>query len=120
MTATLVTFCTTFAVIFLAELPDKSMFASLAMGTRMRPLWVWLGTTSAFAIHVGIAVADLDEDGQGVALSGLKDQIRQRREGFSEKSLGYGSFLQFVRGAAAQDVVRLERVEGGYLVHAQE
>lgn len=57
MTATLVTFCTTFAVIFLAELPDKSMFASLAMGTRMRPLWVWLGTTSAFAIHVGIAVA---------------------------------------------------------------
>lgn len=65
-------------------------------------------------------VADLDEDGQGVALSGLKDQIRQRSEGFSEKSLGYGSFLQFVRGAAAQDVVRLERVEGGYLVHAQE
>lgn len=57
MTATLITFCTTFVVIFLAELPDKSMFASLAMGTRMRPLWVWLGTTSAFAIHVGIAVA---------------------------------------------------------------
>ncbi|WP_134773792.1 NYN domain-containing protein [Ornithinimicrobium flavum] len=65
-------------------------------------------------------VEDLDEDGQGVALSGLKDQLRQRREGFSEKSLGYGSFLQFVRGAAAQGVVRLERVEGGYLVHAEE
>jgi putative Ca2+/H+ antiporter (TMEM165/GDT1 family) len=51
------TFATAFAVIFLAELPDKTMFASLAMGTRMRPLWVWLGTSSAFVVHVGVAVA---------------------------------------------------------------
>lgn len=53
----LATFATTFAVIFLAELPDKTMFASLAMGTRMRPLWVWFGTSSAFVVHVLIAVA---------------------------------------------------------------
>ncbi|MGK5552292.1 TMEM165/GDT1 family protein [Actinomadura kijaniata] len=51
------TFATTFALIFLAELPDKTMFASLAMGTRMRPWWVWLGTASAFVVHVAIAVA---------------------------------------------------------------
>ncbi|SEG70312.1 Putative Ca2+/H+ antiporter, TMEM165/GDT1 family [Thermomonospora echinospora] len=56
MTFNLVTFFTTFAVIFLAELPDKTMFASLAMGTRMRPLWVWFGTSSAFVVHVAIAV----------------------------------------------------------------
>ncbi|NYI04321.1 putative Ca2+/H+ antiporter (TMEM165/GDT1 family) [Allostreptomyces psammosilenae] len=48
---------TTFVVIFLAELPDKSMFASLAMGTRMRPIWVWCGTAAAFCVHVAIAVA---------------------------------------------------------------
>ncbi|MEU6440705.1 TMEM165/GDT1 family protein [Streptomyces sp. NPDC047046] len=48
---------TAFGLIFLAELPDKTMFASLAMGTRMRPLYVWLGTSSAFLVHVVIACA---------------------------------------------------------------
>ncbi|WP_282694558.1 TMEM165/GDT1 family protein [Streptomyces sp. CC208A] len=47
---------TAFGLIFLAELPDKTMFASLAMGTRMRPLYVWFGTSAAFAAHVAIAV----------------------------------------------------------------
>jgi putative Ca2+/H+ antiporter (TMEM165/GDT1 family) len=47
---------TAFGLIFLAELPDKTMFASLAMGTRMRPLYVWFGTSSAFAVHVALAV----------------------------------------------------------------
>ncbi|GAA3934207.1 TMEM165/GDT1 family protein [Actinomadura viridis] len=57
MSFDLATFLTAFAVIFLAELPDKTMFASLAMGTRMRPLWVWFGTSTAFLVHVAIAVA---------------------------------------------------------------
>ncbi|MEU7011539.1 TMEM165/GDT1 family protein [Streptomyces sp. NPDC046332] len=47
---------TAFGLIFLAELPDKTMFASLAMGTRMRPLYVWFGTSTAFIAHVAIAV----------------------------------------------------------------
>lgn len=51
------TFATAFFVIFLAELPDKTMFASLAMGTRMRAPWVWLGTSTAFFVHVVVAVA---------------------------------------------------------------
>jgi putative Ca2+/H+ antiporter (TMEM165/GDT1 family) len=46
-----------FAVIFLAELPDKSMVASLVLGTRFRPLYVWIGAAAAFSIHVVIAVA---------------------------------------------------------------
>jgi Ca2+/H+ antiporter, TMEM165/GDT1 family len=45
-----------FAVTFLAELPDKSMFASLVLGTRYRPAWVWLGAAAAFAVHMAIAV----------------------------------------------------------------
>ncbi|GAA3222041.1 TMEM165/GDT1 family protein [Actinocorallia longicatena] len=48
---------TAFGLIFLAELPDKTMFASLAMGTRMRPLYVWFGTSSAFIVHVVLAVS---------------------------------------------------------------
>lgn len=48
---------TAFGVIFLAELPDKTMFASLAMGARMRPRYVWLGTSTAFALHATLAAA---------------------------------------------------------------
>jgi putative Ca2+/H+ antiporter (TMEM165/GDT1 family) len=48
---------TTFAVILPAELPDKSLFASLVLGTRFRPLPVFCGVAAAFAVHVVIAVA---------------------------------------------------------------
>ncbi|MFF8276067.1 TMEM165/GDT1 family protein [Streptomyces lateritius] len=60
---------TAFGLIFLAELPDKTMFASLAMGTRMRPLYVWFGTSTAFLAHVAIAV------GAGSLLGLLPDWI---------------------------------------------
>jgi putative Ca2+/H+ antiporter (TMEM165/GDT1 family) len=46
-----------FGVIFVAELPDKSMFASLALSTKFRKSYVWLGAASAFLVHVIIAVA---------------------------------------------------------------
>ncbi|MFD3875239.1 TMEM165/GDT1 family protein [Streptomyces sp. NPDC058623] len=60
---------TAFGLIFLAELPDKTMFASLAMGTRMRPLYVWFGTSTAFIVHVAIAV------GAGSLLGMLPDML---------------------------------------------
>ena len=46
---------TTFVVIVPAELPDKSLFASLVLGTRFRPLPVFCGVAAAFAVHVLIA-----------------------------------------------------------------
>jgi len=46
-----------FPVIFIGELPDKSMFASLVMASRGRPFVVWLGTALAFLVHVVIAVS---------------------------------------------------------------
>jgi len=45
----------TFPVIFLGELPDKTMFANLVMATRGKPFQVWLGAAGAFAVHVAIA-----------------------------------------------------------------
>jgi Ca2+/H+ antiporter, TMEM165/GDT1 family len=45
-----------FAVTFLAELPDKSMFASLVLATRYRASAVWTGAAAAFAVHMAIAV----------------------------------------------------------------
>jgi putative Ca2+/H+ antiporter (TMEM165/GDT1 family) len=43
-------------VIFVGELPDKTMFASLVMATRGRPVQVWMGAAVAFVAHVAIAV----------------------------------------------------------------
>jgi Ca2+/H+ antiporter, TMEM165/GDT1 family len=45
-----------FTLTFLAELPDKSMFASLVLGTRYRPVWAWAGAAAAFTVHMAIAV----------------------------------------------------------------
>jgi putative Ca2+/H+ antiporter (TMEM165/GDT1 family) len=45
-----------FPVIFLGELPDKSMFASLVMASRGHATAVWVGAAAAFLVHVAIAV----------------------------------------------------------------
>jgi putative Ca2+/H+ antiporter (TMEM165/GDT1 family) len=45
-----------FPIIFIGELPDKTMFASLVLSTRGRPAIVWLGAAAAFTLHVVIAV----------------------------------------------------------------
>lgn len=45
-----------FGVILLAEIPDKSMIATLVLSTKFGPKWVALGACTAFAIHVAIAV----------------------------------------------------------------
>jgi Ca2+/H+ antiporter, TMEM165/GDT1 family len=47
---------TVFVVILLAELPDKSMIATLVMGSRSNPLLVWMGASAAFLLHTVLAV----------------------------------------------------------------
>jgi putative Ca2+/H+ antiporter (TMEM165/GDT1 family) len=54
--------------VFPAELPDKTMIATIVLVTRYRrPGWVWVGAVSAFTIHVTVAVA------AGSAISLLPD-----------------------------------------------
>jgi Ca2+/H+ antiporter, TMEM165/GDT1 family len=48
---------TVFAVILPAELPDKTALASLVLGSRYRPPYVFAGVAVAFAVHVTLAVA---------------------------------------------------------------
>lgn len=45
-----------FGVVLVAELPDKTMFATLMLGARFAARWVFLGAAAAFAVHVVIAV----------------------------------------------------------------
>src|SRR5580700_5358871 len=46
---------TVFPIIFVGELPDKTMFASLVLATRGKPVAVWIGAAGAFLVHVAIA-----------------------------------------------------------------
>jgi Ca2+/H+ antiporter, TMEM165/GDT1 family len=48
---------TCFAVIFVAELPDKTALASLVLGTRYRAWFVFAGVAAAFTVHVVLAVS---------------------------------------------------------------
>ena len=44
-----------FGVIFLAELPDKTMIATLIMGSRGQATAVWIGASLAFILHMAVA-----------------------------------------------------------------
>jgi len=50
-------FVSTFALIFVAELPDKTAFAALFLATCHNPLAVFLGAAAAFMIQSIVAVA---------------------------------------------------------------
>ena len=67
-------------------------------------------------------VAELAKSGGPPPLSGLKDQLRKRQPGFSEKSFGFGSFLQFTKAARARGVISMEWDDAAddYVVSAAE
>jgi Ca2+/H+ antiporter, TMEM165/GDT1 family len=44
-----------FGVILVAELPDKTMIATIIMGSRGSSTAVWVGASVAFAVHMAIA-----------------------------------------------------------------
>jgi putative Ca2+/H+ antiporter (TMEM165/GDT1 family) len=59
-----------FGTVFPAELPDKTMIATIILVTRYRrPGWVWVGAVAAFSVHVVVAVA------AGSALALLPDTV---------------------------------------------
>lgn len=64
------TIATAFATIFVAELPDKTMLATIVLSARFkRPLPVWVGAATALTLQMVIAVA------AGRLLSLLPDRI---------------------------------------------
>lgn len=56
MTFSLVAAATALALIVPVELPDKTFVATLVLATRFRPLLVWIGVVSAFAVQTTVAV----------------------------------------------------------------
>ena len=72
--------------------------------------------TTPFELLVAVVA---DKAGKkGAALSGLKTEITRRDDGFNERALGYGGFLQFCKAAAARDLVSMawDDARGDYLL----
>ncbi len=84
-----------FPLVFLAELPDKTMFASLVLGTRGRPLAVWIGVALAFAVHVTLAVV--------VGASIGRALPRQWLDAFVAGVFAAGAVYAFVAGLRGED-----------------
>ena len=61
---------------------------------------------AAFALLRAVVLDVAGTDGT-VALSGLKNRVRKAAPDFSEKKLGYRSFLQFCKAAATSGAVDL-------------
>jgi Ca2+/H+ antiporter, TMEM165/GDT1 family len=97
-----------FPVIFIGELPDKSMFASLVMAARGRPFAVWLGAASAFLIHVVIAVTI------GVALFQILPQ--RLLDLLVAVMFGVSAFLAFAAARPAPQVAPVVSPDTGRVV----
>jgi putative Ca2+/H+ antiporter (TMEM165/GDT1 family) len=78
-----------FALIFVLELPDKTMIATIVMSSRARPLAVALGASAGFVVQMGIAV------GAGGLLTLLPHRVKDGVVGLL--FLGGAAFLLLVK-----------------------
>jgi len=75
----------------------------------------------AFRLLVDV-VGELQTPSTGPQLSGLKDQLRKRQPGFSEKRFGFNTFLSFAKAARARELVTMDWNEdmGDYLLRVPD
>ncbi|TQM81833.1 putative Ca2+/H+ antiporter (TMEM165/GDT1 family) [Saccharothrix saharensis] len=89
MAPELIALATAFAIVFLAELPDKTMVATLVLTTRYRAWPVFVGVTAAFAIQCVVAATF------GGVLTLLPDRVVA---GVVAVLFGVGAFLLLKEG----------------------
>lgn len=94
MTTSLLAFLTAFAVVFLVELPDKTMVATLVLTTRYRAWPVFTGVVLAFAVQSVVAAAF------GSALTLLPDRVVS---GVVALLFGIGAFMLLREGFSKDD-----------------
>ncbi len=94
MTIDLAVLLTVFALVFVVELPDKTMVATLVLSSRYRPLPVLAGVGAAFVLQMGIAVTI------GGALSLLPEKVTL---GIVAALFAAGAVLLFRESRSDQD-----------------
>lgn len=104
----------------LRHLAGRDVFELSDEGTRGDPVVDFASSGEdvvAFALLQEV-VGELQKRDGPPALSGLKNQLRKRQRGFSERRFGYSGFLQFVKAASARGFVDFEWSEedGDYRV----
>ncbi|HEY8373000.1 MAG TPA: TMEM165/GDT1 family protein [Pseudonocardiaceae bacterium] len=104
MTAWLLAFATAFGAVFLVELPDKTLVATLVLTTRYRALPVFVGVSTAFAVQCAIAVT------VGGVLTLLPDRLVA---GVVAVLFGVGAFLLLREGFGHDDPDEADQASGG-------
>jgi putative Ca2+/H+ antiporter (TMEM165/GDT1 family) len=99
---------TVFPVIFIGELPDKTMFASLILATHGRPAAVWLGAAAAFLLHAVIATT------VGVTLFHVLP--KHAVDGVVAVLFFGGAVYAFVEGSRTRDAEVMRHATGGKFV----
>jgi len=89
-----------FPVIFIGELPDKTMFATVVMASRGHPRAVWVGAAGAFFVHVVIATT---------VGEGLFHLLPQRAVDVLVAALFAAGALYMLREGEAEEVKLVER-----------
>jgi putative Ca2+/H+ antiporter (TMEM165/GDT1 family) len=84
-----------FALMFLLELPDKTMIATIVMSTRARPSSIVIGASSGFVVQMGIAV------GAGGLLTLLPAHVKDLIVGLL--FLGGAAYLLLSRESKAEE-----------------
>lgn len=91
-------------VIELSEGPGRGdPIVQFASGSR--------GEQAAFQLLHDV-VGELSKKNGPVVLSGLKNQLRKKEPGFTEKKFGFGGFLQFCKAAATRGLIELTWDDG--------
>lgn len=85
-----------FALMFLIELPDKTMIATIVMSTRARPSSIVAGASAGFVVQMGVAV------GAGGLLTLLPAHVKDLIVGLL--FLGGAAYLFLSRESAAERV----------------
>jgi putative Ca2+/H+ antiporter (TMEM165/GDT1 family) len=86
---------TAFVTVFVAELPDKTMVASMILSSRYRhPFAVWVGASGAFVVQASIAVA----------AGGLLNLVPDRLVSFATAALfAVGAVLLWRESSSVED-----------------
>lgn len=99
-------FAYVFGVTFVAELPDKTAFASLVMATRNHPEAIFLGAALAFALHALVSVA------LGSVVGLLPEQAIAIGSGLLFVIL---AILMWLRRESHDESDKLEKAQGRFL-----